>query len=305
MVGMNLSGVMGVMTAAVKPLSLPNLDAVKVGLEKILNEIKTDIFPALINGQVAETKDSGVVWIGNCTATLVGPQTLLTAAHCTRSKVSFAVGGSRYSGACLSANDYPSNLTADYTLCHTSEPVVSAVVKYETMNLDEDYVEKGQKILMSGIGCTQWGKPLDMKFRIGDATVLQMPSGKNYDYFTGKGEEGEAVLCSGDSGGPAWGSPNWEARGKVISVNSRSNTKTRSYQSALATSSFKALLSRFVDKYNPKICGINHTENCYGLAPQEVSFEVQTDAMVVGVTLKPEHSHKAQSVRQSIKAMKL
>jgi hypothetical protein len=301
---MNISGVMGEITAAVKAPALPMFDAIKVEMEKSLNETKTDILPALINGQVADTKNSGVVWIGNCTATLIGPQTLLTAAHCTRSRVSFAVGGSRYSGACLSASDYPSNSTADYTLCHISVPVTSAAVKFETPNLDEDYVEKNQKILQSGLGCTQWGKQLDGKFRIGGATVLQTPSGRNYDYVTGKGEEGESVLCSGDSGGPAWGSASWEDRGKVISVNSRSNTKTRSYLSALATPSFEALLKRFTEKYNPKICGINHTENCYGLAPQEVSFEVQTDALVAGVTLKPEFSQKAESVRQRIKAMK-
>lgn len=282
---------------SVKPLNEAKLKEIFASVQAAMNETK-DIVPTLINGTVANPKEyTGVVWIGNCTAALIGPQTLLTAAHCTRSNVSFSVGGSKYSGKCMASPEYGNNTTADYSICFISKPVEG--VEFEVVNVDPDYIAAGDKILQSGFGCTKWGTQLDGKFRIGLSTVLTTPKGKSYDYVTGRGEEGEAVLCSGDSGGPAWGMG--DARTKLISVNSRSNTKTRSYLSATGTTAFQSLLKSYQDKYQASVCGINGFDvGCRGADPKPKSFALQAEKSYVVGHVNKEYAAKADKIIEAI-----
>jgi hypothetical protein len=283
---------------AMKPLNEAALLDVFAKVQAAMSESK-DIVPTLINGTVANPKEyTGVVWIGNCTATIIGPQTLLTAAHCTRSNVAFSVGGSKYSGKCMASPEYGRNSTADYSICFISRPVEG--VEFEVVNIDPEYIAKGDKILQSGFGCTKWGKQLDGKFRIGLSTVLTTPSGKSYDYVTGRGEEGEAVLCSGDSGGPAWGMG--DTRTKLISVNSRSNTTTRSYLSALGTSAFQSLLKNYQEKYKTSVCGIDGFDvGCRGADPKPKHFALQAEKAYLAGTINKEYSGKADKIIEAVK----
>lgn len=75
--------------------------------------------PALINGNVVDRKDfPATIWIGNCTASLVGPRTVYTAAHCVRSSIAFSIGTDRFTASCVVAPEYRGNPTADYALCY-------------------------------------------------------------------------------------------------------------------------------------------------------------------------------------------
>lgn len=281
-----------------KPLSEDKLKEVFARVQIAMGETK-DVVPTLINGTVANPKEyTGVVWIGNCTATLIGPQTLLTAAHCTRSDVSFSVGGSKYSGKCMYSSEYNGNETADYSICYISKPVEG--VEFEVINTDPEYIAVADKVLQSGFGCTKWGTQLDGKFRIGMATVLSTPKNKNYDYVTGRGEDGEAVLCSGDSGGPAWGMG--DVRTKLISVNSRSNTKTRSYLSALGTTAFQSLLKKYQDKYQASVCGVGGFDvGCRGAEPKPKQFALQAEKSYVVGTINKEYAAKADKIIEAVK----
>lgn len=216
-------------------------------------QVKTDL-PVLINGSVVDRKDyPAIIWIGNCTATLVGPRTVATAAHCTGSSVSFNVGSDKYSATCRKSTHYRNNPTADYSFCHTDREVTG--VPFDPINIDPTYVASGDWILQTGFGCTRWGGRLDMQLRVGRSKVISVPNGTNNDITTGG--EGSAVLCSGDSGGPAYGFQENGQRGLLISVNSRSNTTTRSYLSALATSQGIQFINSFAKEFDAKICGLS------------------------------------------------
>lgn len=259
------------------------------------NLITTEI-PALIRGSVADRKDyPGVVWIGNCTATLVGPRTLVSAAHCTRTSASFSIGASRYSSTCVPSPYYPRNSTSDYVWCYTNREV-EGVEFFENVLLDEKEVVRGDKILLSGFGCQRWGGNLDGQFRVGVATVTAIPSGSNNDVVAGQG----ATLCSGDSGGPAWTIlPNGD-RDKLLSVNSRSNTTTVSYLSALFTSQGKETLNRYLSRFPTKICGVHaDAPDCRNAKPLEpVVFDVQNEVAVLNVTIQPGVKYTKEEVEK-------
>lgn len=210
--------------------------------------------PTLINGEVmSREKFRATVWIGSCTATLLGSRVVATAAHCVGKSTAFSLGTNRYTAKCLISDDYDDNDTADYALCFTDRDV-SDTPYYEKLATDPQVIQSGDWVLQSGFGCTQWGTRLDGQFRVGRARVLGTPRGKSNDIVTGEG----AVLCSGDSGGAAWTLDQKGERDLVVSVNSRSDTKSRSFLSSWVTPSAKETITDFLKKYpEALICGVH------------------------------------------------
>lgn len=254
-------------------------------LVEVEQQLQTCEDKVLIRGSVADRKDyPGVVWIGNCTATLIGPRTVVTAAHCTRSNARFTIGASRFESSCVTSSQYPRNATADWSICYTNREV--PVEFYENLSLSASDVAVGDEVLLSGFGCQQWGGRLDGQYRVGKARVSRVPSGNNHDIVAGNG----ATLCSGDSGGPLWSLlPNGD-RDKLLGVNSRSDTRVTSYVSSFGTEEGRRLVNAYISR-NPgvRICGVHadapKCRNAKPLEPKE--FVVENEKVKLDVRLLP------------------
>lgn len=198
---------------------------------------------------------------GRCTANVIGPQAVVIAAHCVGDgkQVGFVIEGVNYSSICKHAPDYNRNETADWALCKVTKVVEG--IKYESLNTDEALLKTGQKITLTGYGCVQpgGGGGNDGTLRVGEAPIIKMPSGTNYDIVT----QGEVALCFGDSGGPAYW---YDAERKVryqVSINSRGDIRKTSYLSSTANGAFKAFADSWMSQNAVEVCGLSAgAKNC-------------------------------------------
>lgn len=229
-----------------------------------------EIVPTLIGGQPANPADWPATFYssqGNsrCTATLIGIRTLQIAAHCVGNgrTASFKTQNNvQYTSTCKHAPGYNGNSTADWALCLVNQDVQG--VPAEVLNQDPSYVKVGDKVLLTGFGCTNpgGGGGNDGTYRIGEATVQKVPSGSNNDIVT----KGGAALCFGDSGGPAF-KVEGQAR-KVISVNSRGDIRIMSYLSSVSTDEAKRFYASWSQENVQKICGVHQdAPGCRGQDP--------------------------------------
>jgi hypothetical protein len=227
------------------------------------------IYSTLIGGDEARAEDfPATVYStdgsGRCTATLIGPQVLITAAHCVDNggQVFFTLlTGQQHRGVCQHHPDYDNNKTADWALCRLEE---EADVEFETLSMDRTIPARGDRILLTGYGCTAQGGGggNDGTLRYGFAEVIQTPRSGNWDIIT----RGSVALCFGDSGGPAfhtYGSEDPTGRRVMISVNSRGNIKDTSYLSkTLQNSVFSGWLKAWAADQLVTVCGVSRTEGC-------------------------------------------
>lgn len=207
--------------------------------------------PVLIGGKIVDkTKYPGIIRIsagGGCTAAVVGPNVVLTAAHCVSNggKISFKHDGKSYlSEGCSHHPGYKSNQTKDFALCK----VAAVKAPWITVNTDHNLVKVGDKLVLSGYGCTNkgGGGGNDGYLRMGEASVKKVPSASNFDIVS----TGVAALCFGDSGGPAF-------KGDVlVGVNSRGNIEDTSYVSAVHMADGDYMLP-WAKAQGVEICGLN------------------------------------------------
>lgn len=220
------------------------------------------IVPTLIGGDPApKDKYPSTVRIfsgGSCTATLVGPQVVLSAAHCMDDGmgVEFDYNGARIkSNACDHHPGYADNQTKDFALCWLSEPLTGT---WETINTDHGLVSKGDTVTLTGYGCTEegGGGGNDGILREGSAKVTKTPSRNNFDIVT---SAAKGALCFGDSGGPAFYSG--DSGRVVIGVNSRGNIKDTSYLSAVHMAD-QNFMKKWSEKRKLGICGVTLDKGC-------------------------------------------
>lgn len=201
-----------------------------------------------------------------CTSTVAGPQAMLTAAHCVSngSWAKISHRGKVYQSTCYHHPDYKGNKTADWAICKISQAMPA--LPYENINTNPDLVTVGNKVLLTGYGCTKpgGGGGNDGVYRIGWAKVARVPFGSNHDIVTNNG----AALCFGDSGGPAFFYTDKDNRYQ-ISINSRGNISTTSYLSSIASKPFLEWARTKAGELGIKICGIHaDAEGCRTVAPR-------------------------------------
>lgn len=204
----------------------------------------------------------------HCSSTVVGPQVVVTAAHCIQGdpKIVLSIGGAEYIGDCKSSSRYdrsdnsynfprfsaPSekNTSADLALCRINRRV--AGISYDKVVSPGTIDKTGEKLLLSGYGCAGFAgiARTDYKFRIGDTIAHQVPNANSY-YIVA---DGNAAVCPGDSGGATYrvapGGFRW-----LAGVNSRTNQIRTSYITSLASAAAHELLKEFEQTYPDSICG--------------------------------------------------
>lgn len=204
---------------------------------------------------------------GSCTASAVGDRVLLTAAHCVDNgaAVTLRKAGQTYRAVCEHAPQYGAGganaETADYALCAIDRSVPD--VPAERVNANPQALRVGQEVLLTGFGCTTDAGTggNDGVYRIGEAKVQRLPTGDDNDIVV----EGDAGLCFGDSGGPAFLVSGNGASRSQISVNSRvENTSPtdvdlgrHSFLSSLSTYAARNFLRDWANRNKLRICGLH------------------------------------------------
>ncbi|MBP6218799.1 MAG: trypsin-like serine protease [Oligoflexales bacterium] len=217
----------------------------------------------LIGGRpVGEGEFSEIVHIrsgaSHCSATVIGPRVILTAAHCLESSseigpVNFTFGQKTFHALCQASPDYKNPAeNHDMALCKTDvdmEGIRYAAVSTEPVALKEE-------VILSGYGCTDVGGAAgsDGLLRIGFVEVTELPQA-GIPWFQTKGQ---AALCFGDSGGPSFSAlGNTKDIHRVVGVNSMGNIRDLSLMTALSIDKSKDFMNDFEKSEGVAICGLS------------------------------------------------
>jgi hypothetical protein len=228
--------------------------------------------PQLINGRIVDpTFFPAVLRMttgGTCTATLIGPATVLLAAHCVanNSQIAFRAGSVTVRGICRHAPDYDDgvNMGSDIALCLLRNNVLG--IAYESVSFSLPNV--GEELTLSGYGCTAEGLHSDGIFRIGNSIAINPPPSlihfKGTLYTQSRIDAGQAVLCPGDSGGPLYRmSGEIDDTRRVLGVNSRTTYSVGiSLFAALGYEKNRRFIEDFAEDFEQGICGHNLLEGC-------------------------------------------
>ncbi|MCK1744144.1 S1 family peptidase [Bradyrhizobium sp. 139] len=231
--------------------------------------------PRLGNAEVAEPTEWRASFYSRsaghgCTSTLIGPQTLLTAAHCVGAgqEASIKIEDVPYSGTCVHHPDYPADPSADYALCKMTKPVSG--VPYERVNTNPKALKVGMYLRLTGFGCVSISGtgPIDNVYRVGNSPITALPGELPHEpnsIITTATVVEDAILCRGDSGGPAFIESDMSSARVVASVNSRvSPVQRRSYMSSLTSEKAMAWIKQWSDAaVDQRICGLpNAPDGC-------------------------------------------
>lgn len=210
--------------------------------------------PGLIGGRIARDGELPFsVFIQNCSASLVGPEVILTAGHCrgNNEQVAFNFEGRRFEGRCRRHPDFSEDrnnfLNNDFSLCKFSPAINNALFG----DLSPVSVNSGDNVTLQGFGQNRLGT-----LQVGEARVDQI---NNKDIQV----KSSVKLGGGDSGGGLLlGTPDLE-RGpfQIIGVNSRVEVNgNTSFFNRVNLNRSQDFFRDFADDNNVEICGIN--SNC-------------------------------------------
>ncbi|MGE8165990.1 trypsin-like serine protease [Paraburkholderia sp. NPDC080076] len=199
-----------------------------------------------------------------CSATVIGPRTVLTALHCVGNNKRItlsAKAGAPITGICHHPDAYEKDhdLSAEYALCRMDEVV--QIPRYESVSLDAGRLVKGALLLTTGYGCLIQGGPTrSNQMAIGSMWVGK-PAGFDASFpnllTTDGALANTAFLCQGDSGGGAYVGEENGAR-VVVAVNAWVKPSVKvSYLASLSTPVAVDFLSKWAEHDGQEICGIS------------------------------------------------
>jgi hypothetical protein len=157
-----------------------------------------------------------------CSASLVGPQALLTAAHCVPPTkiLPFRLTKAPFTATCTEHAIYNVDVSADWALCKVGAAVPVPGGLFETIELTPLSAMQGSQLVLGGFGCTsdqvsQAQVAASPTYVIGSNVVAETSltaSSRSYDsQFYGESQKNNlftepwgANTCPGDSGGPAF-----------------------------------------------------------------------------------------------------
>lgn len=273
-IGLTNGGAMADISFAADPI--PEFEALAaeedITLELLPESDEDDVDQLLINGMIVSPKKfPGVLRMttgGTCTASLIGPATVIFAAHClgNKNRITFRAGGKRVRGICQKAPGYnPTTHQQDWALCLLERRAIGIV--FESVDIDTKPVS-GDRLMLSGFGCTVEDGPLDRRLRVGFSDVVSQPANFRREpsaIFTHSAiTAGEAILCPGDSGGPLFrtGDGDDPVR-KIVGINSRTSYSYGvSIFSATASPEGAAFIRGWSEVNNQEICGVNLDIGC-------------------------------------------
>lgn len=247
-------------------------------LEPFGVEDNIQINPQVINGSVVDSRYFPAIFgkirpgesVPSCTAALVGPSTMLIAAHCVDDNPNIRLrnGLASVRGRCVLSPAWRSNADTgvDVALCVLEHKITG--ISYESISYTLPNI--GQDVYVTGFGCTWEGGPSDGKLRIGRAPAANRPSNFPQSpgtlYTASAIQAGQAVLCPGDSGGPLFMfSGTLDGPRRIIAVNSATTFSAGvSLYAALAAPANINFIQQFAAKYNQQICGVNLQLGCRG-----------------------------------------
>lgn len=190
-----------------------------------------------------------VGWIGNCTATAVGPTAIFTAAHCVRhgATVNFRprFGGS-FSAVCSRHSRVNTrSWYNDYALCRLTGGPFPKDMPIATFKRRTPPV--GERMLLNGfgaptVGTHQWGRANVSRYGSQDIITC-----------------GPANLGGGDSGGPffEWNDDrSGRTQFQIVGVNSRGGGGCSLFN-RINHSEFEQWANHWSDVLGHKLCGIN------------------------------------------------
>lgn len=218
---------------------------------------------------------------GECTAAIIGPRVLLTAAHCvpTQGGMFLTYNETLYTLTCEMHPRYAQDESADFALCHFDRDFVQpAGFRFESVDTSPMAGMLKQHVVLGGFGCTSNVPglgPADGKYRIGVTTIVETshstPRTRKPEFyanaqvnnlFTSK-DPNLANLCPGDSGGPAFrptGGLNSLSQRVVVGVNSRVFGTRLKYGASLVSatggSDFPGWAAGWLKKRSAEACGL-------------------------------------------------